>query len=107
MKKLLFVGIGIALSLSCFAEDRLPGPGMESLDIGSTEVIVPKDRRAYKEGSLIKLEDLDVYVARKLEEVQQSIEELKRELAAVVARQQELEAKLESMESSRSSTPRE
>ena len=58
-------------------------PGMQSIWVGSTELIVPKDLKIRKEGGLIILENTTDYVARKVQDMQARIDNLSEELENV------------------------
>lgn len=62
-------------------------PGMETVEIGDAKILVPRGAKVYKDGDLIKVEDLSEYSARNFEEIQkrfntlqEKYEEMKKEI---------------------------
>lgn len=78
-------------------ESELP-PGMEVIKVGSAKILVPKGTKVYKRGSLITLETINEYTARKLVELDERLKEIE-------TRQNQLEEEIKKIKGSGAEIP--
>jgi demethoxyubiquinone hydroxylase (CLK1/Coq7/Cat5 family) len=60
-------------------EQEIPPPGMDLLQVGATQVLVPAGTKITKKDGLIILENIAEYVARQIDHMNKQIDELKEE----------------------------
>ena len=65
-------------------------PGMESVKVGDVNLVVPKGAKVHKEGSLLVVEDMGTYSARKFVEIEGKLKHMEEE-------QGELKAQIEGL----------
>lgn len=65
-----------------YEEEEVP-PGMQIIKVGPTRMVVPKDFKMHREGGLIVWENTNEYVARKIQGMQDELDELSRELEEI------------------------
>jgi hypothetical protein len=73
------------------SKDTEVPPGMEIIQIGKVNVLVPKGIKVRKEGGLVILENIRDYVARRLLDMEERLAEIK-------ARQEKLRGEVEDLE---------
>ncbi|MFA5118108.1 MAG: hypothetical protein WC695_04545 [Candidatus Omnitrophota bacterium] len=60
-------------------EGEVPPPGMDLLQVGATQVLVPAGTKITRKDGLIILENIAEYVSRQIHDMNKQIEELKEE----------------------------
>jgi len=90
MKAVTVIALVVILSFFSFppakaqnaSEETLP-EGMEAVQIGPSEVIVPKGAKVVKKGGLITVESTNEYVARQIASMDERIKNIESQLEAI------------------------
>ncbi len=64
-------------------DDYKNKPGMELVKIGDAKVVVPKGSKVYKEGDVIKVEDIGEYSGRKFQEFEYKLNQTQSKLEEI------------------------